>query len=213
MAKKSTKAENLIFPVAESDGTETPNTGTVEFNVSAPGSPFGVGVSNPDEMSAIAVHNSTGVVNISNENSNYLITRADPIKKELAKENITDQLISKLKQDYLPLKINGVEDKQGYVAVSNARKEVKRWRGIAQKICDAGMVPLKEEIERWKSKREELVKEEYHKIMSTVPDGQPVPDVLMNVMGANDRLVFRLKNLLAKRFPPYTPPRYKKKLK
>lgn len=60
---------------------------------------------------------------------------------------------------------------------------------------------------------EELRDEEYRKIMSVVPNGQDVPQPLVNVIGANKRLVSRLQRMLIERFPPKEEPRFKKKLR
>lgn len=60
------------------------------------------------------------------------------IETALAKENITKQIIAKLKADYSGLKINGLDDKEGFKAVEDARKHVKSVRVLASKICKTG---------------------------------------------------------------------------
>lgn len=60
------------------------------------------------------------------------------IETQLHKQNITEAVIAKLKADYLPLKINGVEDKVGYKTVYEARKNCKTLRVMASKVCKDG---------------------------------------------------------------------------
>lgn len=47
------------------------------------------------------------------------------IKSELVKFNLSDAAIAKMEAEYMPLRINGIEDKQGYNAVRTARLLVK----------------------------------------------------------------------------------------
>lgn len=62
----------------------------------------------------------------------------DEIAGALAKVNITETVIAGLKEKYLPLTIGGQEDKEGYLAVQEARKECKRWRVLAKNTCKKG---------------------------------------------------------------------------
>ena len=55
------------------------------------------------------------------------------IETELVKANITDQTISKMRSDYLPLTVKDVYDKPGYEAVRSARLEVKKYRVSVEK--------------------------------------------------------------------------------
>lgn len=59
--------------------------------------------------------------------------KTDFITTELQKFNITDSAISELKEKYLPLGINGLEDKGGYALVRNARLHVKGLRVEVEK--------------------------------------------------------------------------------
>jgi hypothetical protein len=56
------------------------------------------------------------------------------LQANLEKENITEMVISDLKTKYSGLEIKGMDDKAGYNAVDEARKEVKRIRVMAEKI-------------------------------------------------------------------------------
>lgn len=60
------------------------------------------------------------------------------ITTALAKENVTEAVIARFKANYLPLKINGLADKEGYEKVKSARLECKNTRVLAEKICKKG---------------------------------------------------------------------------
>lgn len=55
------------------------------------------------------------------------------LEKELNKFSITDAIISELNKKYSWLKINGIDDKEGYKAVSIARKHIKMLRVDVEK--------------------------------------------------------------------------------
>ncbi len=56
------------------------------------------------------------------------------IEAELVKANITDQVISKMRQDFLVLKVEGVHDATGFAAVKNARKQARKFRIDVEKF-------------------------------------------------------------------------------
>lgn len=83
----------------------------------------------------------------------------DKINSELVKENITEKVLANLREKYLPLTINGQDDKEGYLAVSEARKDCKRIRVLAKKICEAGREDAVTIQKAWISKQKEVVDE------------------------------------------------------
>ncbi len=85
------------------------------------------------------------------------LTETSPIETALAKENVTAQVIAKLKSDYSELVINGIEDKDGFNRVEVARKECKAVRVLASKICVAGREKAIKEQKDWIAKEKELV--------------------------------------------------------
>jgi hypothetical protein len=70
------------------------------------------------------------------------------IDMSIVKLNVTDTEIAKLKEQYLPLVINGIDDKEGLKRVYAARQEVKRLRVSLEKYAD----DLKEDALRWQKK-------------------------------------------------------------
>lgn len=66
------------------------------------------------------------------------IAPVDIITTELAKNNLTEAVLEAMKNEYMPLTINGIEDKEGYKAVREARIKCKNTRVLATKICKAG---------------------------------------------------------------------------
>lgn len=69
------------------------------------------------------------------EETEVLELNAEP-KMEVVKLNITDAAIAKFKEDYLPLKVNGIEDKEGLKKVYDARQDVKKTRVGVSKYAD-----------------------------------------------------------------------------
>lgn len=81
----------------------------------------------------------------------------NPITTELAKQNVTDAVIAKLKKDFLPLKIKGVEDKEGYKAVKAARLQCRDVRVLAEKVCKKGREEAIRTQKEWLAKEKEVV--------------------------------------------------------
>lgn len=79
------------------------------------------------------------------------------IETALAKENITNQVIEKLKTDYLGLTINGLDDKAGFKSVEDARKECKAIRVLTTKICKLGREDAIKTQKDWIAKEKEIV--------------------------------------------------------
>lgn len=77
-----------------------------------------------------------GVNEMKNDN-NIVNDEAKQDVNELTKlpirYNLTDAKISKLRESFMPLKIDGIADKEGYLAVHEARMEVKRIRVAVEK--------------------------------------------------------------------------------
>lgn len=78
------------------------------------------------------------------------------VTNELVKNNVTEAVINKLKKDYLPLKIEGINDKTGYEAVRAARIECKNIRILAEKICKKGRESAILIQKAWISKEKEV---------------------------------------------------------
>lgn len=78
------------------------------------------------------------------------------INTSLVRENITDKIICKLKEDYLPLVIKGQEDKEGFSVLVDARKHCKSLRVTASKICKAGRAEANAIAEAWITKEKEV---------------------------------------------------------
>lgn len=79
------------------------------------------------------------------------------ITTELAKQNVTEAVIAKLKADYLPLKINGIDDKVGYKKVHDARIVCRDHRTLTEKICKLGREDAIKIQKEWIAKEKEVV--------------------------------------------------------
>lgn len=88
---------------------------------------------------------------------NTQVEEISPIETALAKENITNQVIEKLKADYSALKINGIDDKEGFKAVEDARKHCKQLRVLATNICKSGREYALKTQKDWIAKEKEIV--------------------------------------------------------
>lgn len=87
----------------------------------------------------------------------------DPIKiieenisNQLVKANLTESVIQKLKDDYLGLKINGINDRDGYDAVHDGRIVCKNMRVLAEKICKKGREQAILEQKKWIEKKKDV---------------------------------------------------------
>lgn len=87
------------------------------------------------------------------------VEEVSPIETALASQNITNQVIAKLKADYLGLTIKGIDDKVGFKAVEDARKECKSIRVLAEKICKSGRENAVKIQKDWIAKEKEVVSE------------------------------------------------------
>lgn len=85
-----------------------------------------------------------------------LIPIEEQISQELVKHNVTETLISGLKEKYLPLKISGIDDKETYLLVKDARKECKALRVLAKKICEKGREDAVAIQKAWVGKQKEV---------------------------------------------------------
>lgn len=85
------------------------------------------------------------------------VTKESVIETALAKENITAQVIAKLKADYSGLTINGIDDKEGFKRVEEGRKECKAIRVLATKICKTGREEAIQIQKAWIAKEKEVV--------------------------------------------------------
>lgn len=91
------------------------------------------------------------------ETPNQTPIETSPIETALAEQNVTAQVIAKLKADYFGLTINGIDDKVGFKAVEDARKECKAIRVLASKICVKGREKAVKEQKDWILKEKEVV--------------------------------------------------------
>lgn len=87
---------------------------------------------------------------------NPVVPVEEQINQELVKANVTESIIASLKEKYLPLKINGIDDKETYILVKDARKECKGLRVMAEKICKKGREDAVAIQKAWVAKEKEV---------------------------------------------------------
>lgn len=84
------------------------------------------------------------------------ILEQSPIDQALTTANITDKVLAGLKE-YMPLTINGTDDKEGYEKVKAARIVCKNTRILAEKICKKGREEAISIQKQWIAKEKEVV--------------------------------------------------------
>lgn len=88
--------------------------------------------------------------------NNTELTEVSPIETALAAQNVTAQVIQALKDKYMGLKINGIDDTTGFKMVDLARKECKSIRVLAKTICEKGREKAIKEQKDWIAKEKEV---------------------------------------------------------
>ena len=83
----------------------------------------------------------------------------NPITTELVKNNVTDAVLKNIKTKYLPLKINGIDDKEGYDTVHKARIVCRDLRVLTEKLCKKGREDATKIQKAWIQKEKEVVAE------------------------------------------------------
>lgn len=79
------------------------------------------------------------------------------ISLALVEANATEELIGQMEQELLPLTIKDNNDKEGYLIVSEARKNVKRARVFVQKVFKKGREIANLEVKEWLAKEKEVI--------------------------------------------------------
>lgn len=79
------------------------------------------------------------------------------IENVLIKQNITDQVIGGLKEKFGSLALKDLSDREGYIEIKEARKEVRQWGILAEKICKTGREDAIKIQKLWLSKEKEVL--------------------------------------------------------
>jgi len=78
------------------------------------------------------------------------------IEESLVKHNVTDSVIATLKDKYKDLKLRTLEDKEKYLEIKEAVKEVAKVRILTVKICKAGREDAVKIQKLWVAKEKEV---------------------------------------------------------
>lgn len=81
----------------------------------------------------------------------------EKISSALVKENVTDAVIEKMKEEFLPMKLKDLSDREGYLNISEKRKQVKDFRVAGIKIFKKGREEANAESKAWVAKEKEFV--------------------------------------------------------
>lgn len=79
------------------------------------------------------------------------------IDKTLVKNNVTEAVITAMKEKYGGMKLSSIDDKQGYIEIKEARKEVRKIGILTEKLCKAGREDAIKIQKLWLSKEKEIL--------------------------------------------------------
>lgn len=89
------------------------------------------------------------------EETKLTIVKNEVIDQELAKANITEQILQQL-SEYKNLTVNGLEDKEGYEKVKTAQTLCRNTRVLTEKICKKGREAAIATQRAWIAKEKEV---------------------------------------------------------
>lgn len=79
----------------------------------------------------------------------------------LQKENVTDRVIAQLKDKYGGLKLKSLDDKEGYLEIRDARKNVRSVGILAERVCKKGREDAIATQRLWLAKEKEVLEKIY----------------------------------------------------
>lgn len=79
------------------------------------------------------------------------------IENSLIKANVTDAVIKKLEEQYSGMKLKSVDDKENYLQIKEAKKNVRAIGIIIEKTCKAGREDAIKTQKLWLAKEKELL--------------------------------------------------------
>lgn len=79
------------------------------------------------------------------------------IESKLVQNNVTDQVLAALKEKYSGLKLKAIDDKESYLEVKAASREVGKVRTLTVKLCKEGRERAVKEQKLWIAKEKEIV--------------------------------------------------------
>lgn len=103
--------------------------------------------------------NSSTVIEVEAEEMLPEVPLEKVIDETLVKANVTKQVLAALKEKYGNLKLKSLDDKETYLELVSARKEVRKVGIITEKICLKGREDANKIQKLWISKEKEVSKE------------------------------------------------------
>lgn len=85
------------------------------------------------------------------------VTLEKQIDGTLTKHNVTDAVINGLKEKFGELRLRAIDDKESYLEVKEAKKEVRKWGILTEKLCKAGREEAVKVQKLWLSKEKEVL--------------------------------------------------------
>ena len=85
------------------------------------------------------------------------VTGFENIEQALVKQNVTQAVLTAMKEEFMILQVHGLDDKEGYKLVDEKRKLCKKTRVLAKEICEKGRAHAIAEQKAWINKQKEVV--------------------------------------------------------
>lgn len=79
------------------------------------------------------------------------------IEIKLVQNNVTEQVLAELKEKYGSLRLQSLDDKEGYLEIKQAAKNCAKLRNLAGKLCKEGREEAVKVQKLWISKEKEVV--------------------------------------------------------
>lgn len=81
----------------------------------------------------------------------------EKMENELVKANVTDAVISALKEKYGNLRLRTIDDKEMYLEIKSAKKDCAKLRNLTVKVCKEGREDAVAMQKKWVAKEREVV--------------------------------------------------------
>src|ERR1700739_2536063 len=92
-----------------------------------------------------------------NSSMNTKIETTTPIDAGLQKQGVTEEALAKMEAEYSVLTISGIDDKEGYKRVNEARIACKNTRVLTEKFCKAGREDAVKIQKAWIEKEKAII--------------------------------------------------------
>lgn len=101
--------------------------------------------------------NSQTVIEVEAEEMLPEVPLEQVIENTLVKANVTEQVIAALKEKYGDIRLKHIDDKETYLEIKEARKEVRKVGILTEKLCKKGREDAVSIQKKWLAKEKEIL--------------------------------------------------------